>query len=118
MSRGGLLPRIVPQLSAAVGSTRWLATNSDELPRLHVTEGFQNQRNEGPEFLDAIGLGQHQNHTDVRGAEVLLKRKVLVYGEQGLEMGRHHEAQELAVACGGPPHIDDVAHVVPDQISL
>ena len=75
-------------------------------------------RHGGPEFLDAIGLGEHQNHTDVRSAEVLLEREVLIYGEQGLETGRHHEAQELAVAFGGPPHVDDVTHVVPDQISL
>lgn len=108
----------MPRLLAAVGSTRWLATNTDKFAGLNAIEGFQDLWNQRPELLDAVRFREHQNDADVRGAEVLLKLKVPVYGQQRIESGRHHQSQELAVLFRRPSHVDDVAHVVPDQISL
>jgi hypothetical protein len=94
-----------------------LATHPDEFARRHAIEGSENLRHERPEFLDTVGLRQHDDNADARRSNVLLEFKILVYGEQDLEVSRDHQAQQLTVAFRGPPHVHDVADVVPNQIS-
>jgi hypothetical protein len=72
---------------------------------------------ERPELLDTIGFRQHEDHADTRRSKVLLEFEILVHGEQGLEVFRDHQAQQLTVAFRRPPHVNDVADVVPNQIS-
>ena len=94
-----------------------LATHSDELARHHAIECSENLRHERPELLDTVGLRQHEDHSDTQRSEVLLEFEILVHGEQGLKVFRDHQPQQLTVAFRRPPHVNDVADVVPNQIS-
>lgn len=95
-----------------------LATNADEFASRHAIEGVKNLRNERPQFLDTISLGEHDDHADTGRAEVLLKLEILVDGEQSCKVFREHQPQQLAISLRGPPHVDYMADVVSNQVLL
>lgn len=104
--------------AAAVGCSRWLATNSDEFASRDATDRLKDLRDERSQLFDTVGLCKHDDDADTGRAQVLLKLKILVHGQQGLEMLRDHQPEQFSVALRGPPHVNDVTNVVADQISL
>lgn len=77
----------------AVGSKLRLATNLNKLSSLHPTQSFQDPRNQRTELLHTICSANYEDYSDSRSPQVLLKREVLVDGEQSLEPSCEHELQ-------------------------
>ena len=60
----------------------------------------------------------HHDDSDVGGTNVLLKLKVLIHGQERVEVCRHHQTEQLAIAFASPSHVDDVTHVVANGFPL
>lgn len=77
-----------PLKGGPAGFKRLLGADTNDLPRLHAAQGVQDPGNQGTELLETIGARDDHNNRNARGRDVLLKRNVLVDGEEPFEAFR------------------------------
>ena len=92
--------------------------DSNEISRANGSQSFEDFRNQWPKFAHAVCLCDSDHNGDSGRADVLLKLEILVDRQKYGESSGHHDVEQRAIALSGPSHIDDVVHVMPDQVAL
>ena len=92
---------------------RLLGTNPYQLASLKCLKRHENCRHERQEFLTTIRLCNQHDDGDALGADVLLKRELLVDGQECVEAGTNHESQDLAIPLARPAKIAHMRDLVP-----